>query len=477
MKKLSPPLQKKGAAKEDTGSKMVSFFSRPKRAQRKLDLSQGSIPGGILAFAGPIFLGQLLQQFYNMADAWVIGNFADNDSFAAVSSGGSLTMLIIGLFSGVAMGGGVVISRYYGARDLDNLKKAIHTNFLFALLASAGATALGLVLVPQLLVWMKTPASVLPQSLAYFRIYFGGVCTVILYNTCMAIMRALGDSLHPLYYLMFSCATNVVLDLVFVAVFHWGVSGAAIATVITQGASALLCILRMLRQTDETRLDLRQLRWHKGIMAQVLRQGLPAGIQNSVISMGNVVIQTNINSFGAYAMSGFGAYAKVEGLVFLPIASMSMSLPTFISQNLGAAQPRRAKQGAAFGLAFGMLLAELIGVALYFGAPYALRFFVDEPEAVRYGTIHCQAVSLFFFLLAFSNCMAGVLRGCGKSLVPMVVMLAFWCGVRILYVTLALRVRPVFSTISWAYPITWTLSSIVYILFLLRMDWEGANRL
>lgn len=456
---------------------MTSFFSRRRAQDKTIDLTNGSIAGGILAFAGPIFIGQLLQQFYNMADAWVIGNFADNDSFAAVSSGGSLTMLIIGLFSGIALGGGVVISHYFGAKDSENLKKAIHTNFLFALLSSVGATALGLLLVPQLLVMMNTPESVLPQSLAYFRVYFGGVSTVILYNTCMSIMRALGDSLRPLYYLIVSSVVNVVLDLVFVAGFHWGVRGAAIATVIAQGLSALLCIIRMLRQTDETRLDLRQLRWHKGIMGQVIRQGLPTGVQNSVISMGNVVIQSSINGFGAFAMSGFGAYAKIEGLVFLPIASMSMSLPTFISQNLGAGRPDRAKKGAAFGLVFGMAVAELIGVVLYLLAPQALHIFVKEPLAIEFGTIHCRTISLFFFLLAFSNCTAGVLRGCGKSLVPMIVMLAFWCGVRILYVTQALRVWPVFATISWAYPLTWSLSSIVYVIFLLRMDWNGLHRL
>ena len=459
-------------------SGMASFFSPAHKAKpaKTIDLTTGSIAGGILTFAWPVFLGQLLQQFYNMADAWVIGNFADNDSFAAVSSGGSLTMLIIGLFSGIALGGGVVISRYYGAHDTENLRKAIHTNILFGLVAALACTALGLLAVPQLLVWMKTPASVMPQSLAYFRIYFGGVSTVILYNTFMAIMRALGDSLHPLYYLIISSLTNVALDLVFVAGFHWGVTGAAVATVFSQGLSAVLCLVRMLRAQDESRLELCRLRWDGPLMAQVIRQGLPTGVQNSVISMGNMVVQTSVNSFGAYAMSGFGAYAKIEGLVFLPIVSMAMSLPTFVSQNLGAGQPLRAKKGAYFGVAAGMLVSELIGVAMYFGAPQALRFFVDSPEAIAYGTVHIRTVSLFFFLLAFSNCTAGVLRGCGRSLVPMIVMLTFWCGVRILYVTTALRYFPVFQTISWAYPLTWSLSGVVYVLFLARMDWSAAAR-
>lgn len=439
---------------------------------QNIDLTSGSIIKGIVQFAIPLFLGQLLQQFYNMADAWVVGNFADNDAFAAVSSGGNLTFLIIGFFNGIAIGGGVIISRYFGAKDNENVRKAIHANFLFGILASVLATAAGLLFVPRILVWMKTPASVLPHSLTYFKIYFAGVSTVILYNICMSIMRALGDSLHPLYYLIFSSLVNVVLDLIFVAGFHWGVGGAAIATVIAQGLSVLLCLVRMCREPDEvTRLDFRKLRFYGDIMSQVIHQGLPTGIQNSVISIGNIVIQSNINAFGAYAMSGHGAYAKVEGFVFLPIMSMSMALPTFVSQNLGAREYERAKKGTVFGILSGMILAELIGGLLYLGAPYALRFFVDSAEAVEFGIIHSRTVAPFFFLLAFSHCAAGVMRGCGKSFVPMVTMLLFWCGVRIIYVTLAVRAYPVFQTISWAYPLTWSLSSVVFLLFLLKSDW------
>ena len=296
--------------------------------------------------------------------------------------------------------------------------------------------------------------------------------SVIMYNTGMSILRALGDSIHPLYYLAISSVTNVILDLLFVAVFHWGVAGAAVATVISQGLSAVLCIIQMCRLEDETtRLCLKKIKFHKKIMLEVIRQGLPTGIQNSVISIGNMVVQTNINSFGAFAMSGHGAYAKIEGLVFMPITSMSMTLPTYISQNLGAGKVDRAKKGAVFGIVSGMLMAETVGVLCYFFAKDALRIFVDTPEAIEFGVIHSNVVSLFFFLLAFSHCAAGVLRGCGKALVPMVTMLSFWCGVRILYVTQALKIVPEFATISWAYPLTWTLSTSVFLVFLLKSDW------
>ena len=439
-----------------------------------VSMTEGPIAKSILMFAIPLFMGQLLQQFYNMADAWVIGNFADNDAFAAVSSAGSMTLLIVGLFNGIAIGGGVIISKYYGAGDKENVVKAIHTNFLFGIIASILSTVVGLVLVPHMLNWMNIPESVMPNSLSYFQIYFGGVSTVIMYNICMSIMRALGDSIHPLYYLMFSSAVNVVLDLLFVAVFDWGVAGAATATVIAQGLSVVFCLIRMCRSTEYTRLDFRKLHFYKDIMLEVIKQGLPTGIQTSVSSIGNIVVQSNINSFGAYAMAGVGAYAKIEGFVFLPIMSMSMALPTFISQNLGAGKYDRAKKGARFGILFGVIMAELMGIIFYAGAPTLLRIFVDTAESIEFGIIHVRIISLFFFLLALTHCSAGVLRGCGKAFIPMITMLTFWCGVRVTYVTSILKVIPEFKMISWAYPLTWTLSAVTLFTIVLRMDWTKA---
>lgn len=451
-----------------------------KREKKKSWLSSGDltkvpIGKGLLAFAMPIFLGQTLQQFYNMADAWVIGNFGSNEAFAAVSSSGSFTFLVIGFFNGMSVGGGVVISHYFGAKDKKNVSRAIHANLLFGLLSSVVATIVGVSMVPYILRWMQTPADVIQESMTYFRIYFAGVSTVIMYNICMSVMRALGDSIHPLFYLMFSSVLNVVLDLVFVAAFHWGVMGAAVATVFSQGVSMVLCMIHMCREEEDIRLDLHKLTFDGKMIGNVLRQGLPAGIQNSVISIGNIVVQTNINSFGAYAMSGVGAYQKIEGFVFLPIMSMAMALPTFISQNLGAARPDRAKKGAIFGILFGMATAEIVGGVFYLWCPAALRFFVASEKAIAFGTIQARTVSLFFFLLAFSHCAAGVLRGCGKSFIPMAAMLTFWCGVRITYITVALGIHHNFRFIPWAYPLTWSCSSIVFFLFLIKSDWTRSN--
>ncbi|KIR03897.1 MATE efflux family protein [Lachnospiraceae bacterium TWA4] len=443
-------------------------------SKSQVNLTSGSIPRGILAFAIPLFFGQLLQQLYNMVDAWVIGNFADNDSFAAIASTGIVIFLIIGTFSGFATGSSVIISIYFGAKDEENISKSIHTNFLLAIIASILATVIGIWMTPYLLKWLGTPDSVMPKAITYLTIYFGGVFTVVLYNFCMAIMRALGDSLHPLYYLLFSATVNILLDFLLVVhpAFQWGVKGTAIATVVSQGLSVILCIWRMCHLKDCTRLDFRKLHFYPRIMHMVLKQGMPSGLQNAVITLGNLVIQKNVNSFGAFAMSGQGAYSKIEGLVFLPIMSMAMALPTFVSQNLGAGNYSRAKKGALFGILFGVTTAELTGILIRIFTEPFLRIFVDEPEALKYGMIHGHIVSLFFCLLAFSHCAAGIMRGCGKSIIPMAGMLLSWCFIRIIYVTVTLHFFPVYQTISWAYPITWGITSILFVIYLFRIDWE-----
>lgn len=440
----------------------------------KQDLTEGSVVIGLLKFAIPLFLGQLLQQLYNVADAWVVGNFANNEAFAAVSSTGSMVFLIIGFFSGMSIGGGVIISRYFGAKDEERVRQAVHSNMILGIVSSVCATVIGIVITPFLLRWMDTPAEVMVESTIYLRIYFAGVSTIILYNIGMSILRSLGDSIHPLYYLGVSSGLNIALDVLFVAGFHWGVKGAACATVIAQGVSAFLCIRRLMKMEGPGRLCREYMHYYPSIMKEVIVQGLPTGIQNSVISIGNIVVQSNINTFGQYAMSGAGAYSKIEGFVFLPITSMSMSLPTFIGQNLGAKKYDRAKKGAAFGIISGVVLAELFGILMHYTIPDMIRFFVKSEEAIPFGVTQASITSLFFCLLAYSHCAAGVLRGCGKSIVPMVTMLTFWCGLRIVYVTAALHFINEFRMIAWAYPLTWSCSTIVFTLFLIFSDWTHA---
>jgi putative MATE family efflux protein len=303
------------------------------------------------------------------------------------------------------------------------------------------------------------------------RIYFGGVLGVVLYNTASGIFQAVGDSRHPLYYLIFSSILNVVLDLLFVAVFHWGIAGAAIATVISQFASAILGFIRLTRINDVYKVYLRQIRMDFGMLKQILHMGIPAGMQNSVIALANIVVQSNINAFGATAVAGCGTYAKIEGFGFIPITAFSMAMTTFISQNLGAKKYERAKKGAKIGIAGSMILAELVGLIIYIFIPVFISFFNNEPAVIQFGSQQARIDTLFYFLLAFSHCMAGILRGAGKSIVPMFVMLGCWCIIRVSYITIITHYIPQINVVFWAYPLTWSLSSIAFLLYYLKADW------
>ncbi|MBR2402506.1 MAG: MATE family efflux transporter [Lachnospiraceae bacterium] len=434
-------------------------------------LLEGSIWKGIVSFAIPMFLGNLFQQLYNTVDSLIVGKFLGSEALAAVTSSGSLIFLMVGFFNGIAMGAGVVISKYFGAKDYDNLKKAVHTDVAFGLVAGGLLTIIGLILAPQMLIWMGTPADVLPNSIAYFRTYFMGSIAFVMYNIVMGILQATGDSKHPLYYLILSSIINVILDLLFVGVFKWGVASAALATAISQATSAILCFIRLVRTKDVYQVHIREIRFHFDMLKQIIRIGLPTGMQNSIIAIANVVVQSNINAFGMLAVAGSGVYSKIEGFVFLPITCFSMSLTTFIGQNLGAKQFDRAKKGARFGVICSITLAELVGVLVYALMPILATFFDSNPEVVAIATLQARTESLFYFLLAFSHCISGILRGAGKSAVPMYVMLIAWCAIRITYITIAVQIVPVVQTIYWAYPLTWSISSIIFLIYYLKVDW------
>lgn len=434
-------------------------------------LLNGSIWKGIVAFAIPLFLGNLFQQLYNTVDSLIVGNFLGSEALAAVSSSGSLIFLLVGFFNGIAVGAGVVLSKYYGAKDFEGLKKAVHTDIAFGLAAGMILTVLGMVLAPQILVWMGTPQEVLPNSVAYFRMYFAGSLAFVMYNIVMGILQAVGDSRHPLYYLIFSSAINVVLDLLFVGAFHWGVASAALATAISQAASALMCFARLVRTKDVYQVRIREIRFHPTMLKQIIGIGLPSGMQNSIISIANIVVQTNINKFGAIAMAACGVYSKIEGFAFLPITCFAMSLTTFIGQNLGARQYERAKRGSAFGIICSVTLAELVGILVYFAIPYFAAAFDNTAEVVNIATRQAHTEALFYCFLAFSHCIAGIMRGAGKSTVPMFVMLISWCIIRISYITITVHFIPKIEVIFWAYPLTWTISSIIFLIYFLKADW------
>ena len=434
-------------------------------------LLEGSIWKGIVAFAIPLFLGNLFQQLYNTVDSLIVGNFLGSDALAAVSSSGSLIFLLVGFFNGIAVGAGVVISKYFGARDYENLKKAVHTGVAFGLVSGLLLTVIGMFLAPQILVLMGTPESVLPNSILYFRIYFAGSLAFVMYNIVMGILQAVGDSRHPLYYLIFSSIVNIVLDLLFVGVLRMGVGSAALATAISQAASALLCFIRLVRTNDIYQVKIREIRFHPAQLRQIISFGLPSGLQNSIISIANIVVQSNINKFGVMAVAGCGVYSKIEGFAFLPITCFAMALTTFIGQNLGARQYDRAKKGAAFGIVCSMTLAELVGVIVYMLIPYLAAAFDSSAEVVGFATRQAHVEALFYCFLAFSHCIAGIMRGAGKSAVPMFVMLVSWCIIRITYITITVHFIPKIQVIFWAYPLTWSISSMIFLVYFLKADW------
>lgn len=449
----------------------MTFSHAKRRSESVKDMTQGNPYLQIIAFALPIFLSQVFQQLYNTADTLIVGRFLGTNALAAVSSSGTLIFLLVSFFNGTSMGAGVVVSKYFGAKDNDKISRAIHTNIVFSLLCGVVLTLVGVFLTPTFLVWMKTDPDVLPEAIEYFRYFFLGSLAMIMYNACRGIMSALGDSKRPLYYLIFSSLLNVALDVLFVAGFGWGVWSAAVATVLSQAASVVLCLRHLLVKDQIYSVQLKKLRIDKAMLLEILRYGLPAGVQNSVIAFANTIVQTQINSFGKYATAAYGTHGKIEGFAFLPIVSFNMAISTFISQNLGAGLHDRVKQGARFGTVAAVLMAELVGVLCYIFAPELIGLFDSNAEVIRLGTMQARTVSLFFFLLAYSHSIAAVCRGAGKAFVPMFIMLGVWCVLRICYIAYVSHTFGELSYIYWAYPITWAISSVMYLIYYLKGDW------
>jgi len=438
-------------------------------------MTEGPIARQLIAFAFPLLLGNLFQQLYNTADSLIVGNFLGSEALAAVSSSSNLIHLLIGFFNGLAMGAGVVISRHYGARHIDRVQKAIHTLLAGGLVVGIFLTFVGVAVTPGLLRLMDTPASVLPQSISYFRTYFLGSMAFVFYNVCTGILQAVGDSRHPLYYLIISSVINVVLDLLFVGVFHFGVASAAAATAISQLASAALCLHRLMNSDPEYRVDLRKLSFDAPSLRAILQNGLPSGFANCIISFANVVVQASINGFGAAAMAGCGAHSRIEGFAFLPVTCFNMALTTFVGQNLGAMKVDRARRGIRIGVLCSAGIAEAIALLIFIFSPQLIGLFVSDPEAIAYGVMHQRTTVLFFCLAAYTHAIAAALRGAGKATVAMTGMAICWCAVRVPYVTIAVRLRPLLTSVSLAYPITWTLSCIFFSIYYLKGDWMHAK--
>ena len=429
-------------------------------------MTEGDYKKEIIYFAIPLFIGNLFQQMYNTADSLIVGNFLGPQALAAVSSVSSLVFLFTGFFMGFSTGAGVIISRAIGARDDERTRKAIHTTIALGILLSIIMTIVGVSMAPTILTWMGTPPDVFDLSCLYLRIYFGGFSGLIMYNMSTGILQAAGDSKHPLYYLIISSLINIVLDIAFIAVFHMGVDGAAIATVISEVFTAVLVIARLLRTPDPVRLHITKIRFDSETLKRITEYGLPTALQGSVIDISNILIQSYINSFGSLAMAGIGACTKAEGFIFLPVTAFSMAMTTYLSQNMGAGKYDRVKGGTRFGFLVSLTMIESMGALFFIFAAPIVALFNRDPQVIAYGAARARITGLFFMFVGYSHIASAVMRGLGRPMVPMVVMLTCWCAVR---VTVLFTIGMVWHNIYlcyWIYPFTWLLSSAVFFLYL-----------
>lgn len=420
----------------------------------------------LLLFFFPIVLGTFFQQIYNTADAIVVGRFVGTEALAAV--GGSTSQiinLIVGFFVGLSSGATVLISQYYGAHDRENLSKALHTAFAFSLVGSVVITAVGLICSPVLLRVMNTTEEVIGPSATYLRIYFGGILFVFIYNIGSSILRAVGDSRRPLYYLIVCCIINIVLDIVLVVGLGMGVAGAAIATVFAQGVSAVLVVMALCRSTDLFRLEIRKIRFHREALELLIKIGLPAGLQSVMYSFSNVIIQTALNAFGTNTMAAWTACGKIDSFFWMLINAFGISITTFVGQNYGARKFGRMRKSVRICIAMAVGASISISAIFILFGRYVYQLFTTDAAVVEIGmhmiTMMAPAYAIYVFIEIYS----GALRGTGDVLVPMLMTCGGVCVLRILWMMFVVPLKPVIDTIIYSYPISWTLTALMFIFY------------
>jgi putative MATE family efflux protein len=438
-------------------------------------MTEGSYKKSILRFAVPILIGSFFQQMYNTVDSLIVGNFCGSASLAAVSSAGNLLFMIVGFFAGMSIGSTVVISSFIGSREEKKVEEAVHTTVALGLLTSLLISLVGVLLTPTILRWMDTPPDVMPKSVTYFRVYFLGAVGLTMYNTFVGIIRAAGDSKHPLYYLIISSVLNVILDILIVGILGYDVGGAAFATVISQIVSALLVMRDLIKAKGLHRLFLKKISIDPRMAKKIIKLGLPSGLMNSMISFSNVLIQSYVNYYGKMAMAGIGAYIKIEGFSFIPTQAFSMAITTYIGQNIGAGEVERAKKGINFGMLCTILIAETIGFLIFILAPLLIKMFNADPEVIAYGVQRARICAPFFCLVSYSHFMSAVVRGLGRAITPMVIMLTLWCGVRILVLSISSFFFHDIRLTHWIYPITWSMSAIAFTFSYNKIDLNKAS--
>ena len=432
-------------------------------------MTEGSIPRKILFFAFPLFLGNLFQQLYNTVDSIVVGNFVSKTALAAVGSTDNIINTIIGFFSGLATGAGVVISHSFGSGDKKALHRAVHTTITLTFVLSIFFTIAGLLLAPLFLKLMATPEDVLPEASAYLRIYFAGVSGLMVYNMGSGILRAVGDSRRPLYILILCAVTNIVLDLAFVVYLGAGVEGVAYATIISQWISAILVLVILTKEQSDYRLVWKDLRIDKRTTLSILRIGFPAGLQMAITSFSNVFVQSYINQFGSSCMAGWTTYGKLDKFCLLPIQSLGLSITTFVGQNLGAKKMERARKGTAYAVILSIGAALVLMMPVMAAAPMLATLFTKDPEVIAYGVRFIRLMMPFYVAISFNQILGNALRGAGNSVVPMILMMSSFIVFRQIYLFAISHIYNTITSVALGYPFGWILCSVLLLIYYGKM--------
>lgn len=449
-------------------------MAAPRKKTR--DMTQGTIWKHLLAFALPLMIGNLFQQLYNTVDSIVVGQFVSKQALAAVGSTTSIINMLVGFFSGVSVGAGVIISQRFGAKDPEGVHKAVHTTISLTLIIGLVGTVVGIVLAPIMLTLMKTPQDVFVEAKAYLQIYFGGISGLMLYNMGSGILRAVGDSRRPLYFLVFSSCVNIVLDLVFVLGFHMGVEGVAYATIIAQFASAALIYFTLYRTHDVHRFQPKKLRIYPEMVRSIIRVGLPAGLQQALTSFSNVFVQGYINSFGTNCVAGWSCYHRIDQFILLPMQSISMASTTFVGQNIGHRDLERTEKGIRTAVMLSIVVTGiLIGLVVIFCAPL-IKIFNDDPGVVEYGVMFIRLISPFYLIICFNQIYAGALRGAGDAKAPMVIMLFSFVLFRQLYLAIGTQFINTEWFVGLGYPAGWIMCSTLQLLYYYKSKWRDRCR-
>lgn len=436
-------------------------------------MTSGSIWKTILLFSLPLILGNLLQQTYNTIDSMIVGNYVGSNALAAVGSSTHLINLLISFSQGIAVGCGVLVSQSMGGSNQKNMRLAVHTSLALAVAFGLLISIMGYIFAPWLLEKMDTPAEVMGESIAYLRVFSFGLVFNIIYNMEAGILNAVGNSKRSLLYLGIASFTNVVLDFLLIKRFGMGVKGAAIATNISQALSALLALLFLIRVPDIYKVHLSRIRIHKNMALNILKVGVPTAIQNTVISLSNVIMQSSVNVFGALPMAGFGAFVKIDGFNILPVLSLSMAITTFVGQNYGAGQIERIKKGMWTTLAMTVFYTIISGTLLYNFAPNLIGLFTNDVRVIEAGVLASRFFCPFYFLLAIMHSLAGTVRGTGKTIPPMIILILSLCIFRILAAKFVIPHYNTIENVYRLYPISWVIGVILMVAYTMKSDWLG----